>query len=207
MISYTDIIITGFALSVLPLIIMLTTSFMRIVIVFSILRQAIGLHQTPSNQIITALALILSFNIMNDEIATAYNVGLNAYTEEDQNYKEALMQASKPFKNFMLEQTRTASLNLFYNMARIDQNNADKEAPITILIPAFITSELTTAFQIGFMIYLPFLIIDLVISSSLMSMGMVMLSPTIISLPFKLLLFVMVDGWNLLMGSIALSFS
>lgn len=207
MISHTDIIVTGFALSVLPMIIMLTTSFMRIVIVLSILRQAIGLHQTPSNQIITALALILSANIMNDEMASAYTTFTSSYSEEDRNYKESLILASQPFKTFMMGETRTESLNLFYKLAGIERNLAEEDIPISILIPAFVTSELTTAFQIGFMIYLPFLVIDLVISSSLMSMGMVMLSPTTISLPFKLLLFVMIDGWNLLMSSIALSFS
>lgn len=193
------------ALSFLPAMLILMTSFTRIVVVMSILRQALGLQQTPSNQVINGIALFLTFFIMTPVFDKINETALQPYLNEEMTIGQALEVGKKPMMEFMLSQTRLKDLETFLEIADV-QVDTPEEVPITILIPAFVTSELKTAFQIGFMIFIPFLIIDLVVASILMAMGMMMLSPMIVSLPFKLMLFVLVDGWNLIMGSLANSF-
>jgi flagellar biosynthetic protein FliP len=193
------------ALSFLPAMLILMTSFTRIVVVMSILRQALGLQQTPSNQVINGIALFLTFFIMTPVFDKINETALQPYLNEDIPIAQALDLGKKPMMEFMLSQTRLKDLETFLEIADV-QVDSPEEVPITVLIPAFVTSELKTAFQIGFMIFIPFLIIDLVVASILMAMGMMMLSPMIVSLPFKLMLFVLVDGWNLIMGSLANSF-
>ncbi|WP_157619177.1 flagellar type III secretion system pore protein FliP [Psychromonas aquimarina] len=193
------------ALSFLPAMLILMTSFTRIVVVMSILRQATGLQQTPSNQVINGIALFLTFFIMAPVFERVNETALQPYLNEEMTITQALEKGKKPMMEFMLAQTRLKDLETFLEIANI-QVDTPAEVPITVLIPAFVTSELKTAFQIGFMIFIPFLIIDLVVASILMAMGMMMLSPMIVSLPFKLMLFVLVDGWNLIMGSLANSF-
>lgn len=193
------------ALSFLPAMLILMTSFTRIVVVMSILRQALGLQQSPSNQVINGIALFLTFFIMTPVFDRINDVAVQPYLSEDLTIVQALDKGKKPLMEFMLAQTRLKDLEMFLEIADI-QVDTPEEVPITVLIPAFVTSELKTAFQIGFMIFIPFLIIDLVVASILMAMGMMMLSPMIVSLPFKLMLFVLVDGWNLIMGSLANSF-
>ncbi|WP_145142249.1 flagellar type III secretion system pore protein FliP [Pseudomonas duriflava] len=194
------------ALSFIPAFVMLMTSFTRIVIVFAILRQALGLQTTPSNQVLIGMALFLTLFIMAPVFDRINTTAFQPYLNEQLSAQEAIGRAEGPIKDFMLGQTRQSDLELFMRLSkRTDIPSAD-EAPLTILVPAFVTSELKTAFQIGFMIFIPFLIIDLVVASVLMAMGMMMLSPMIISLPFKLMLFVLVDGWALIMGTLASSF-
>jgi len=193
------------ALSFIPAMLILMTSFTRIVIVMSILRQALGLQQTPSNQVVNGIALFLTFFIMAPVFDRINDNALQPYLNEEMTMVQAVEQAKKPMMTFMLSQTRLKDLEMFLEIANIKVDTPE-QVPITVLIPAFVTSELKTAFQIGFMLFIPFLIIDLVVASILMAMGMMMLSPMIISLPFKLMLFVLVDGWNLVMGSLANSF-
>jgi len=193
------------ALSFLPAMLILMTSFTRIVVVMSILRQALGLQQTPSNQVINGIALFLTFFIMTPVFDKINETALQPYLNEEMTIVEAVNVGKQPMMEFMLSQTRLKDLETFLEIADV-QVTTPEEVPITVLIPAFVTSELKTAFQIGFMIFIPFLIIDLVVASILMAMGMMMLSPMIVSLPFKLMLFVLVDGWNLIMGSLANSF-
>jgi len=193
-------------LTVLPSILLMMTSFTRIIIVLSILRQAIGLQQTPPNQVLVGLALFLSLFVMRPVID---QINANAYTPYGAGQitiEEAVTRSGTVLHGFMMTQTRETDLMLFANLAGVERFQTRESVPFTILLPAFVTSELKTAFQIGFLIFLPFLIIDLVVSSTLMSLGMMMLSPTIVSMPFKLLLFVLVDGWALTMGSLAASF-
>jgi flagellar biosynthetic protein FliP len=194
------------ALTLLPAALMMMTSFTRIIIVMAILRQALGTAQTPSNQILIGLALFLTFFIMAPVFDKANTDGLQPYLKNELKPDEALGRAAEPFRGFMLRQTREADLALFTRLSGRPALNEDEPVPFTILVPAFITSELNTAFQIGFLLFIPFLIIDLVVASVLMAMGMMMLSPVIISLPFKLMLFVLVDGWSLILGSLAASF-
>jgi len=194
-------------LTVLPSILLMMTSFTRILIVLSILRQAIGLQQTPPNQVLVGLSLFLSLFVMKPVID---QIGAQAYTPYGNgqiSIEEAVSRSGTVLHGFMIRQTRETDLLTFASMAGVDRFPNPEAVPFSILLPAFITSELKTAFQIGFLIFLPFLIIDLVVSSTLMSLGMMMLSPTIVSMPFKLLLFVMVDGWTLTMGSLARSFA
>jgi len=172
----------------------------------SIMRQAIGTAQTPSNQIILGLALFLTFFIMTPVFNEINEVAVQPYLQENMSVFEALEKGSGPLKTFMLAQTRETDIRMFADIAGIDQIQTPEDTPLTILMPAFVTSELKTAFQIGFLVFVPFVIIDLVVASVLMSMGMMMLSPMIISLPFKLMLFVLVDGWALIMGTLATSF-
>ncbi|RBW47771.1 flagellar biosynthetic protein FliP [Psychromonas sp. B3M02] len=193
------------ALSFLPAMLILMTSFTRIVVVMSILRQALGLQSSPSNQVINGIALFLTFFIMAPVFDRINETALQPYLNEEMTIVQALEEGKKPMMKFMLSQTRLKDLEMFMEIADV-QVDTPEEVPITVLIPAFVTSELKTAFQIGFMLFIPFLIIDLVVASILMAMGMMMLSPMIISLPFKLMLFVLVDGWNLVMGSLANSF-
>lgn len=192
-------------LTFLPAALIATTSFLRIVIVLALLRQALGTMQTPSNQVLIGLSLFLTLFIMGPVLDKVYNQAISPYLEEQIQFKEALDKGSKPMHQFMLQQTREDDLGMFAEMADVNLTDP-QEVPFKVLIPAFMTSELKTAFQIGFMIFIPFLIIDLVVASLLMSMGMMMLSPMIISLPFKLMLFVLIDGWALVVGTIANSF-
>lgn len=195
------------ALSLIPAFIMMMTSFTRIIVVLSILRQAIGLQQSPSNQILVGVSLFLSLFIMTPVFDEINVRALQPYLDEQMTSMEAFEQAKGPMRAFMLSQTRVKDLETFVSIAGEEDQYADPtEVPLNILIPAFVTSELKTAFQIGFMLFIPFLIIDLVVASILMAMGMMMLSPMIVSLPFKLMLFVLVDGWNLIFGTLATSF-
>ncbi len=195
------------ALVFLPAVVMLMTSFARIIIVLSILRQALGTPQTPSTQILVGLSLFLSFFVMGPVFEQANKVALQPYLQGKISDKQALERASKPFKAFMLKQTRVNDLNLFIGLSKYKNIKSPEDAPFSVVVPAFITSELKTAFQIGFLIFIPFIVIDLVVASVLMSMGMMMLSPMLVSLPFKLMLFVLVDGWALIMMTLAKSFA
>jgi len=194
-------------LTVLPSLVLMMTSFTRIIIVLSLLRQALGLQQTPPNQVLVGLALFLSIFVMRPTIDQINTQAFTPYGAGQITIEEAVGRSGKALHSFMVKQTRASDLQMFSSLAEAPAYNRAEEIPFTILLPAFVTSELKTAFQIGFMIFLPFLIIDLVVASTLMSLGMMMLSPTIISMPFKLLLFVMVDGWVLTMGSLAGSFA
>ncbi len=194
-------------LTFIPAGILAMTSFVRIVIVLALLRQAIGTMSTPTNQIIIGLALFMTFFVMAPVFDRVYDEAFQPYMNEEISSEVALMQAGKPFKRFMLDQVRETDLALFVDMSgtEIDEENIDN-IPFSVLVPAFLTSELKTAFQIGFMIFIPFLIIDLVVASVLMAMGMMMLSPLIVSLPFKIMMFVLIDGWVLVLGTLASSF-
>lgn len=193
-------------LTLLPTALIMMTSFTRIVVVLAILRQAMGTAQTPSNQILVGLALFLSIFIMMPVFERVYSDALAPYLNEEIAAEEAMQKAQAPFRKFMLENTREDDIALFGRIAGYEEFESPETVPFTVLMPAFVTSELKTAFQIGFLIFIPFLIIDLVVASVLMSMGMMMLSPMIVSLPFKLMLFVLVDGWVLIMGTLASSF-
>jgi len=194
------------AMSLLPGALMMMTSFARIVIVLGILRQALGTAQTPSNQILIGLALFLTFFIMAPVFDEINTVALQPYLNEELSSSRALEKAQVPLREFMLAQTRDDDLKLFADIAGHEEIESPEQTPFSLLMPAFATSELKTAFQIGFLLFIPFLIIDLVVASVLMSMGMMMLSPLIISLPFKIMLFVLVDGWALVLGTLASSF-
>ncbi|KXO14217.1 Flagellar biosynthesis protein FliP [Moritella sp. JT01] len=193
------------ALSFLPAALIMMTSFTRIIIVLSILRQALGLQQSPSNQVLVGITLFLSFFIMSPVFERINDNALQPYLSEELTSMQAFEQAKLPMQQFMLAQTRVTDIDTFMRIAKVEANSPE-EVPFRVLIPAFVTSELKTAFQIGFMVFIPFLIIDLVVASILMAMGMMMLSPMIVSLPFKLMLFVLVDGWSLIMGTLAASF-
>jgi len=195
------------ALTLLPAALMMMTAFTRIIVVLAILRQAIGLQQTPSNQIMIGMALFLTLFIMTPTLDRVNEVALQPYLKEKMTSIQAVEAASVPVRDFMLAQTREDDIALFVKLAGREGTIQSMETlPFTILMPAFVTSELKTAFQIGFMIFIPFLIVDMVVASVLMAMGMMMLSPVIISLPFKIMLFVMVDGWSMIMGTLAASF-
>jgi flagellar biosynthesis protein FliP len=193
-------------LTVLPSLILMMTSFTRIIIVLSILRQALGLQQTPPNQVLVGLSLFLSLFIMQPVLSEINTSALELYGKKQISIEVAIAKSGDALHGFMMQQTRTADLALFAKIGKAPAFKNKADVPFSILLPAFVTSELKTAFQIGFLIFLPFLIIDLIVASALMSLGMMMLSPTIISMPFKLLLFVLVDGWALTMGSLASSF-
>ena len=193
-------------LTFLPAMVMMMTSFTRIIIVFAILRQAMGLQSTPSNQVLVGLTLFLSFFIMSPVLDKVNELAIQPYLNETLAPLEAIEAAQGPFRKFMMAQTRESDLNLFLNIAHIDNVEKPEDVPFNVLVPAFVTSELKTAFQIGFMLFIPFLVIDLVVASVLMAMGMMMLSPVIISLPFKIMLFVLVDGWAMIIGTLASSF-
>ncbi|MCB1754144.1 MAG: flagellar type III secretion system pore protein FliP [Gammaproteobacteria bacterium] len=194
------------ALTLLPAFLLMMTSFTRITIVLGILRTAMGTAQTPSNQILLGLALFLTIFVMQPVFEKVYDTAVAPYMDEQISVSDAVRLASLPLTDFMLQQTREEDLKLFLNLSGVDEVDSKGEVDFFVLIPAFVTSELKTAFQIGFMLFIPFLIIDLVVASVLMSMGMMMLSPLIISLPFKLMLFVLVDGWTLVLGTLAGSF-
>ncbi len=193
-------------LTLLPAALLMMTSFTRIIIVLAILRQAMGVQSTPSNQILIGLALFLTIFIMHPVFGSAYENGVKPYMDGDMEATEAVEAVSGPFRDFMIAQTRESDIELFAEIGGYPALQSAEDVPFSLLLPAFVTSELKTAFQIGFLIFVPFLIIDLVVASVLMAMGMMMLSPMIISLPFKLMLFVLIDGWALLMGTLASSF-
>jgi flagellar biosynthetic protein FliP len=193
------------ALTFLPAMLMMMTSFTRIIIVFSILRQALGLQQTPSNQIVLGLSLFLTIFIMSPVLEKVNTDAIQPYMQEELAPLDAVQKAGEPFREFMLGQTRETDIALFVRISGA-QVDSIEDLPFWILMPAFVTSELKTAFQIGFLLFLPFLIIDLVVASVLMAMGMMMLSPMIVSLPFKVMFFVLIDGWALIIGSLAASF-
>ena len=200
----TLILMTGITL--LPAALLMMSSFTRIVVVLGLLRQALGTGNTPSNQILVGLALFLTLFIMSPTLDAIYNNAAKPYLDGKMEFEPALETGVKPLREFMLTQTRDADLMTFTRIAGLDGFDKPEDVPFRVLAPAFMTSELTTAFQIGFLLFIPFIIIDLIVSSVLMSMGMMMLSPMLISLPFKLMLFVLVDGWSLVMGSLAGSF-
>ncbi len=193
-------------LTILPSLVLMMTSFTRILIVLGILRQALGLQQSPPNQVLIGLSLFLSLFIMSPTLDKVNQTAIAPYAAGQINSEQAIGNAGMQFHAFMIRQTREHDLAMFADIAHAPRFARPQDVPFSILLPAFVTSELKTAFQIGFMLFLPFLVIDLVVSSVLMSLGMMMMSPTIVSLPFKLLLFVLVDGWALLMGSLAASF-
>ncbi len=194
-------------LTLAPSILIMMTAFTRLTIVFSFLRQAMGTQQAPSNQVIVGLALFLTVFIMTPVLTKINNESLQPYMAEKISQKEALDLAARPIRDFMFKQTRESDMALFVGVAKLDRPANKDDIPLTALIPAFVISELKTAFTIGFLLYIPFLIIDMVVASTLLSMGMMMLPPIMISLPFKLMLFVMVDGWHLLVGSMVRSFA
>jgi len=193
-------------LTILPALILMMTSFTRILVVLAILRQALGLQQSPPNQVLIGLSLFLSLFIMAPTLERVNEAAIAPYAAGQINAEQAIASAGGEFHAFMIRQTRENDLEMFSDIANAPAYASPRDVPFSILLPAFVTSELKTAFQIGFMLFLPFLVIDLVVASVLMSLGMMMMSPMMVSLPFKLLLFVLVDGWALLMGSLASSF-
>jgi flagellar biosynthetic protein FliP len=201
-----QVLILMTVLTLLPAILLAMTAFTRIIIVLSILRQALGMATTPSNQILTGLALFMTFFVMSTTVQQSYNGGIKPYLDGQVAGEVAIDRTLRPLRRFMLAQTRENDLQLFAKMSGKSQFAGPDDVPLSVLIPTFMTSELKTAFQIGFMVFIPFLVIDLVVASVLMSMGMMMLSPVLVSLPFKIMLFVVVDGWTLLMGTLAASF-
>ena len=194
------------ALSFLPAILLMMTGFTRIVIVLSLLRQALGTQSAPPNQIVIGLSLFLTFFVMGPTFDRVYQEAYVPYTANSISFEQALEKGEAPVRQFMLKQTRQSDFALFARLARLEASVTSETAPLRVLVPAFVTSELKSAFQIGFMIFIPFLVIDIVVASVLMSLGMMMLSPVLVALPFKLMLFVLADGWNLLIGSLAASF-
>lgn len=194
-------------LTILPSAIMMLTSFTRIIVVLAILRQALGTMQTPSNQILIGMAFFLSLFVMAPVLTEINDNAVKPLMAGELTSMEAVIKAEVPLRKFMLNQTRESDLSIFLNIAGIDELASREDVPFSILVPSYITSELKTAFQIGFMIFLPFVVIDLVVASVLMSMGMMMLSPMMISLPFKLMLFVLIDGWSLILAALASSFT
>ncbi len=195
------------SLTFLPAAVLMMTGFTRIIIVLSLLRQALGTQSAPSNQVLIGLALFLTFFVMSPVIDKIYADAYQPLSENKITMQEALDKGVDPLKGFMMKQTREGDLALFANMAQVKDIQTPEQVPLRVLVPAFMTSELKTAFQIGFAIFIPFLIIDMVVASVLMAMGMMMVSPVIVSLPFKLMLFVLVDGWQLILGSLVQSFN
>ncbi len=193
-------------LTLLPAAILSTSAFVRIIIVLSILRQALGTAQTPPNQVLLGVALFLTFFVMTPVIDAVYADAVEPYMEEELSAGDAFTRAVAPIRRFMLDQTRESDLELFARIGQRDDIASVDDIPLSIVVSGFIVSELKTAFQIGFLVFIPFLVIDLVVSSVLMSMGMMMLSPMLISLPFKIMLFVLVDGWAMVLGTLASSF-
>ncbi len=193
-------------LTLLPSLLLMMTSFVRIIIVLSLLRQALGTQQTPPNTVLVGLALFLTFFIMSPVFETIYRDAVGPYMNGRMDFDAALIKAEAPIREFMTKQTREDDIAMFMQIANRQELRDATQVPLTTLIPAFITSEIKSAFTIGFLIYIPFVVIDLIVSSVLMSMGMMMLSPMIISMPIKLMLFVLIDGWTLLMASLSNSF-
>jgi len=195
------------ALSFLPAVLLMMTGFTRIVIVLSLLRQALGTQSAPPNQVVVGLSLFLTLFVMGPTLDKVYQEAYVPFTNNSLNFEQAVARGEAPMREFMLKQTRQSDFALFARLAQLDASVTAETAPLRVLVPAFVTSELKSAFQIGFMIFIPFLVIDIVVASVLMSLGMMMLSPVLVALPFKLMVFVLADGWNLLIGSLAASFA
>ncbi len=195
------------ALSFIPAMVLMMTGFTRIVIVLSLMRQALGTQSAPPNQVVVGLSLFLTFFVMSPTLDKVYADAYVPYTQNSLTFEQAVDAAQVPMRSFMTKQTRQSDFELFAKLAKLPPGATPADAPMRVLIPAFATSELKTAFQIGFLIFIPFLVIDMVVASVLMSLGMMMLSPVLVALPFKLMLFVLADGWNLLLGSLAASFA
>ena len=195
------------ALGFLPAVLLLMTAFTRIVIVLSLLRQALGTPASPPNQVIIGLSLFLTFFVMSPVIDRVYAQAWEPYSRNQISFDQALERGAVPLREFMLKQTRQSDVQLFSRLAKLPPETKGEDVPMRVLVPAFVTSELKSAFQIGFLIFIPFLVIDMIVASVLMSLGMMMLSPVLVALPFKLMLFVLADGWNLLLGSLAASFA
>lgn len=193
-------------LTLLPAVILSSTAFVRIIIVLSILRQALGTAQTPPNQVLLGVALFLTYFVMSPVIDSVWQNSVKPYMNDEISTEVALEEGIRPIRGFMLDQTRESDIQMFSKISKREDIQTADDVPLSIVIPSFIVSELKTAFQIGFLIFIPFLVIDLVVSSVLMSMGMMMLSPMLISLPFKIMLFVLVDGWALILGTLSSSF-
>ncbi len=194
------------ALSFLPALLLMMTGFTRIVIVLSLMRQAIGAQAAPPNQVIIGLSLFLTLFVMGPTLDKVYKEAYEPFSTSQINFTEAMDRGQAPLRQFMLKQTRQSDLGLFVRLAKLEGDVKPETVPLRVLVPAFVTSELKSAFQIGFLIFIPFLVIDMIVASVLMSLGMMMLSPVMVALPFKLMLFVLADGWNLLLGSLAASF-
>ncbi len=195
------------ALSFLPAVLLMMTSFTRIVIVLSLMRQALGTQSSPPNQVIVGLSLFLTMFVMGPTLDRVYQDAYQPYSQNAISFEQALQRGEAPMREFMTRQTRQSDFQLFARLGKLPPEVTIETAPLRVLVPAFVISELKTAFQIGFMVFIPFLVIDMVVASILMSLGMMMLSPVLVALPFKLMLFVLADGWNLLVGSLAASFS
>ncbi len=200
-------LLTLTALTFIPAALLMMTSFTRIIIVLSLLRHALGTQTSPPNQVLLGLALFLTFFIMSPVLDSVYSEAYQPLSENKITYLQAIERGAVPLRKFMLKQTREADIALFARMANAPRFRSADDIPMRLLVPAFVTSELKTAFQIGFIIFIPFLIVDMVVASVLMSMGMMMMSPVMIALPFKLMLFVLVDGWHLILGSLVASFA
>ncbi len=202
LVSSLNVLVLLTFLFLAPSMVLVMTTFTRFVIVFGFLRQALGTQQVPPTQILVMLAMILTFYVMEPVATDAYKAGIKPYIEEQIGYEEAFEKTALPFKNFMVRNTREKDLALFFRIRNLQNPATVADVPLSVIIPAFIISELKTAFEIGFLLFLPFLVIDMVVASILMSMGMMMLPPVMISLPFKILVFVLIDGWNLLIGNL-----
>jgi len=205
LVSSLNVLVVLTLLFLAPSMVLVMTTFTRFVIVFGFLRQALGTQQVPPTQLLVMLAMILTFFVMEPVGTKAYNNGIKPYIAEQIGYEEAFDKTVLPFKNFMIRNTREKDLALFFRIRKMKNPQSVAEVPLSIVIPAFVISELKTAFEIGFLLFLPFLVIDMVVASILMSMGMMMLPPVMISLPFKILVFVLIDGWNLLIGNLIAS--
>ncbi len=205
LVSSLNVLVLLTLLFLAPSMVLVMTTFTRFVIVFGFLRQALGTQQVPPTQLLVMLALILTVFVMEPVGTKAYEQGVKPYIEETIGYEEAYERTTEPFKNFMIRNTREKDLALFVRLRGLENPNTISDVPLSVIIPAFVISELKTAFEIGFLLFLPFLVIDMVVASILMSMGMMMLPPVMISLPFKILVFVLVDGWNLLIGNLIAS--
>lgn len=205
LVSSLNVLILLTLLFLAPSMVLVMTTFTRFVIVFGFLRQALGTQQVPPTQLLVMLAMVLTFFVMEPVGTEAYNVGIKPYIEEKIGYEEAFDKTTLPFKNFMIRNTREKDLALFLRIRKMDNPATVQDVPLSIIIPAFVISELKTAFEIGFLLFLPFLVIDMVVASILMSMGMMMLPPVMIALPFKILVFVLIDGWNLIIGNLIAS--
>lgn len=202
LVSSLNVLVILTLLVLAPSMVLVMTTFTRFVIVFGFLRQALGTQQVPPTQLLVMLAMILTFFVMEPIGTQAYESGIKPYIEEKIGYEEAFTKTTLPFKNFMIRNTREKDLALFFRIRKMENPKSVADVPLSVVIPAFVISELKTAFEIGFLLFLPFLVIDMVVASILMSMGMMMLPPVMISLPFKILIFVLIDGWNLLIGNL-----
>ena len=205
LVSSLNVLVVLTLLFLAPSMVLVMTTFTRFIIVFGFLRQAMGTQQVPPTQLLVMLAMVLTFFVMEPVGTKAYNDGIKPYIAEKIGYEEAFTRTALPFKNFMIRNTREKDLALFFRIRKMQNPQSVADVPLSIVIPAFVISEMKTAFEIGFLIFLPFLVIDMVVASILMSMGMMMLPPVMISLPFKILVFVLIDGWNLLIGNLIAS--